>query len=220
MTRLLMTTKLNESLADLQARYKNMSGTSSFADVWMTEMMQCLNWPVKSVDPPKAWPARTSSINTPLPPQPPINTSFPLLFISNTLDPITPLQAGFKMAQRFTDAGFLEVREEGHCSTAAVSLCAITKIGEYFCDGKTIPPPKGNFEEKKWLVCEADETPLKPWQSVTQMAEGAESWEAQAAYAWSKLQKVAIQGSRMEYRELLESIRESGEGFGFQEEEG
>lgn len=46
----------------------------------------------------------------------PIKTSFPLLFLSNTLDPVTPLSAAIKMSQKFVDAGLVEQKAMGHCT--------------------------------------------------------------------------------------------------------
>jgi hypothetical protein len=100
----------------------------------------------------------------------PINTSFPLLFISNTADPVTPLHAGLKMAKKFVDAGLIEQKSEGHCSIAAVSKCTIGKIRAYIAQGKLPPHPieggKGKeLKDGKWDRCEADEWPFHPLSS-------------------------------------------------------
>lgn len=94
-----------------------MASLSSWADVWMTVMLGCEGWKIKAVDPPMRWD------DHPAHKQKPIKTSHPLLFISNTADPVTPLKAGVKMARKFVDAGLVEQHSEGHCSLAAVSKC-------------------------------------------------------------------------------------------------
>ena len=90
----------------------------------------------------------------------PIKTAFPVLFISNRADPVTPLYAGVKMAEKFVDAGLIEQESEGHCSISAVSKCTINKVRAYFIAGLVPPPPVkgGNGRELvdgKWDRCEA-----------------------------------------------------------------
>lgn len=134
-------------------------------------MLGCEGWKIEAVDPPMRWddhPAHKLK---------PIKTSHPLLFVSNTADPVTPLKAGVKMAKKFVDAGLIEQHSEGHCSLAAVSLCTskcslsfeikfsiglfssvisqlltgfhvVNKIRTYFTTGEVPPPPMEN--EKDW----------------------------------------------------------------------
>jgi hypothetical protein len=107
--------------------------------------------------------------------QKPIKTAHPLLFISNTADPVTPLKAGLKMAKKFVDAGLVEQQSEGHCSMAAVSRCTINKIRAYFATGEVPRPPAENDKEwsdKKWVKCEADEWPFHPYNGSEFLAEG------------------------------------------------
>jgi hypothetical protein len=139
-----------------------MSNLSSFADVWMTVMVGCDSWGIEAVDPPMRWD------DHPAHKQKPIKTSFPLLFLSNTADPVTPLYAGVKMAQKFVDAGIIEQKSMGHCSLAAVSRCTTQKVAAYFTEGKVPPHPvkggKGReLADGNWDKCEADEWPFHPY---------------------------------------------------------
>ena len=121
----------------------------------------------------------------------PINTSFPLLFISNTYDPVTPLPAGLKMARQFTNAGFFEVLTEGHCSLAAPSLCSFQKISSYLRVG-IVPKPPGAFkkgegeieqEKRDWETCRADGWPWKsPVEAESQDLEGQRLLKLQEAW--------------------------------------
>src|SRR4051794_26213947 len=123
-------------------------------------MIGCQGWNIKAVDPPMRWD------DHPAHKQKPIKTSHPLLFISNTADPVTPLKAGVKMAKKFVDAGLIEQKSEGHCSLAAVSRCTISKIKAYFGTSKVPPPPTEDGKEwinGKWEKCEADEWPFHPY---------------------------------------------------------
>jgi len=137
-----------------------MSNVSSWADVWMTGMIGCEAWPIKAIDPPMDWddhPAHSPK---------PIKTSHPILFISNTYDPVTPLAAGLKMAKKFVNAGFLEQQSEGHCSIfSAVSRCTAEKVRAYIRTGEVPPSPVEGSEnsESKWEKCQADEWPFHPY---------------------------------------------------------
>jgi hypothetical protein len=138
-----------------------MSKLSHFADVWTSGMIGCDGWPITPVDPPMRWDQHPSHR------QKPINTSFPVLFVSNSHDPVTPLRAGVKMAQKFVNAGLIEQGSEGHCSIAAGSLCTIGKMRAYMREGKVPPPPKlgkdGDIRKGEWDRCEADEW---PWHGI------------------------------------------------------
>jgi len=140
-----------------------MSKTSVFSDVWLGLMMGCDGWSIPIKDPPMRWddhPAHKPK---------PIKTSFPVLFLSNTLDPVTPKKAGLIMSKKFKESGFIEQRSEGHCTLAAVSLCTIKKLRAYFKEG--IVPRHPEFGAKTaaahidadWDTCYADEEPWKPF---------------------------------------------------------
>lgn len=133
-----------------------MANYSSFADVWMGLMTGCDGWAIEAVDHPMRWD------DHPIHKQKPINTSFPVLFLSNTFDPVTPLSAGVAMARKFVDAGLIEQKSEGHCSLAAVSKCTIGKLRAYFLLGK-VPPRPSKLEKHEWETCEADEWPFHPY---------------------------------------------------------
>jgi hypothetical protein len=132
-----------------------MSSISSWSDVWMTLMVGCDAFGIETKDPPMRWD------DNPAHKLKPIKTSFPLLFLSNSADPVTPLRAGVKMAKKFVDAGLIEQKSEGHCSISAASNCTVAKVRAYFSEGKVPPPPiqggKGReLKDGKWDRCEAD----------------------------------------------------------------
>lgn len=135
-------------------------------------MMQCNGWDLFEKDP-----LLKSQSNSPgtqrhglnwLENAPQINTSFPILFLSNTLDPVTPLKAAVKMALRFTGAGLLEQKSAGHCTISSASRCTAKVLKGYINEGKVPPPPKfpsskdGDIADEdlmkgQWMTCEADE---------------------------------------------------------------
>jgi len=167
-----------------------MANESSWADVWMTIMISCDAYPVKAVDPPMRWDDHPSHKADP------IKTSFPLLFISNTADPVTPLAAGVKMARKFVDAGLVEQHSMGHCSIAAVSKCSIGKIRDYLRQGKVPPHPvkggKGReLIDGKWTKCDAEQYPFHPYGGDIMAAQSVEEVvEIERMNAVKKVQNV------------------------------
>ncbi|KAI1444780.1 alpha/beta-hydrolase [Annulohypoxylon stygium] len=152
--------KLNEDLDGLQARFEAMANFSSFADVWMNVgfNLPCNGWDIETKDPPMRWD------DHPAHKQEPIDTSFPVLFMSNHFDPVTPLRSALKMTRKFSGASIIEQFAEGHCTVACVSLCVIDHVQAYFNKGIVPPAPKfDSSDEGKWTTCTCDE---KPWKSL------------------------------------------------------
>lgn len=156
--------------------------------------MGCDGWSIDTVDPPMRWgkhPAHHEKDK-------PINTSFPVLFLSNTYDPVTPLSAGVKMAGLFVDSGLVEQKSMGHCSLASVSLCTMAKVRAYFRKGKVPAHPvlkKGKeLTEGKWERCEADEWPFHHFEGVVMEGdvESEEMREQSMRIASQKMQKVVM----------------------------
>ncbi|KAJ2988286.1 hypothetical protein NUW58_g4058 [Xylaria curta] len=158
--------KFNENLSKLRSRYENAASYSWFADVWFgTESnIGCNGWEIETKDPPMKWndqPSHQSKL---------IETSFPILFISNTLDPVTPLDDALTMTRKFANASIVEQQALGHCSLSCVSTCTITHLQAYLNDGVVPPPPK--FESNssnggQWPKCECFD---KPWTSLSYAA--------------------------------------------------
>ncbi|OJZ83687.1 hypothetical protein ASPFODRAFT_220656 [Aspergillus luchuensis CBS 106.47] len=96
----------------------------TFADFYM----QCASW--KGQGP--------GSFEGPIGAQ---NMSTPILFVSNTLDPVTPLADAHAMSALFKRSVVLEQHAEGHCSYASRSVCTEHHIKTYFRTGEL--PPEG-----------------------------------------------------------------------------
>ncbi|KAJ7677048.1 Alpha/Beta hydrolase protein [Mycena polygramma] len=78
------------------------------------------------------------------------NTSFPLLLVTNTVDPITPKVAALKVQAAFPGSMLLTQNSTGHTSLSGPSVCTFGYLQGYFVNG-TLPPPG--------TVCAIDE----PW---------------------------------------------------------
>ena len=73
----------------------------------------------------------------------------PVLMISNTYDPATPIASGRRLAEKLKkNAVLLEQHSYGHCSTSAVSTCTYGHVIEYLLDEKL--PLEGT-------VCQVDD---------------------------------------------------------------
>ncbi|OJJ94791.1 hypothetical protein ASPACDRAFT_127954 [Aspergillus aculeatus ATCC 16872] len=123
--------------------------SSMIADYWASLRMGCVGWDIS----PK-WQLKEPVGG---------NTSHPLLFVNNILDPVTPLRSAQKMSQRFPGSVVLQQDSEGHSTLAAPSLCVDQAIRKYFQTGE-LPLTV--------TVCEAD---LKPMIGIPTVKRGIRS---------------------------------------------
>ena len=149
----------------------------------MGKGLDCDGWEVEAKDPPMRWDGRLGDRDGPDPD--PIDTAFPLLFLSGRRDPVTPLRAAVKMARKFAGAGLVEQASDGHCTIACASPCTARHLRAYLNDGVVPPPPRldGEYEDedgnkRKWTTCECAET---PWGYVNGAASQKEGEESTAA---------------------------------------
>ncbi|KAH6617524.1 TAP-like protein-domain-containing protein [Chaetomium tenue] len=168
----------NYTLGEWKSAYKSMASTSQFADIWIPLMMQCSGWDLTS-------PQQTPS--SPWKSVKQIDTANPILFLSNTYDPVTPLRAAVKMALKFKGAGLLEQEAPGHCTISAASRCTANVVREYLATGKVPPPPKGVDDQYRgeWKHCSADEYPWGP--STRDMLSAMSTEEGKMAEGWGKM---------------------------------
>lgn len=119
-------------------RWESLRATSSaIGDYWASIELDCVRW---NVTPKWRFPGLVSG-----------QTSHPLLFVNNLLDPVTPLISALKMSERFPGSVVLRQDSEGHTTLAAPSFCTTSAIRTYFQTGEL--PPIGT-------LCQGD---LKPF---------------------------------------------------------
>ncbi|TGO52603.1 hypothetical protein BCON_0138g00210 [Botryotinia convoluta] len=63
------------------------------------------------------------------------STSEPILFVSNTLDPVTSLANGQNMSKRFNGSRLLQQDSEGHLFVSMPSICSARIVRQYFQTG-------------------------------------------------------------------------------------
>ncbi|KAF7370117.1 Abhydrolase-4 domain-containing protein [Mycena sanguinolenta] len=180
--------RISPEYEDLVEHHKRLSDTSSWADVWGRARMSCLAWP----DFPK------NHFQGPFV----ANTSFPLLLVGNTMDPVTPLWAfcgvrclDLRLAWGACGCCFSSLTytpTSQHCSTASVSLCTLKYIRQYFVD-RTLP--------ESGTVCPVD-IPLFPPGPSTDVAD-----EDQAQVRFSNTLSAADRRLFEAGKELVEMSR-------------
>ncbi|GJJ06210.1 hypothetical protein Clacol_000399 [Clathrus columnatus] len=113
------------TIGDLRTHFEELRNLSVFADVWSEIRIECSGWKIKAKE------RYEGDFNT--------TTSFPLLIIGNTRDPVTPLFAAKKAHEGFHNSALLTVDTPGHCSSAGTSPVALKYIRDYFREG-ALPP--------------------------------------------------------------------------------
>ncbi|KAK0644264.1 TAP-like protein-domain-containing protein [Cercophora newfieldiana] len=164
------TSPVDLTLDEIRQQYEAIAKLSQFADIWVDLMLQCNGWNISRRHPSPGYPPNKQT-----------KTAFPILFLSNTYDPVTPLHAAVKMALKFEEAGLVEQHAAGHCTVSAVSHCTAKKVRDYVIHGKVPPPPVADGDEYatgKWTTCDPDSA---PWQTPeTAGAEGEARTMAEA----------------------------------------
>ncbi|KAJ6542151.1 Alpha/Beta hydrolase protein, partial [Mycena vulgaris] len=126
---------VSDTVAQLRESYETGAKLSSFWDMFGNWRIRCSGWKVH----------REGRFLVPMGAS---NTSFPLLVIGNTADPVTPISMARKTSAYFPGSVLLTLDAPGHTSIAAVSACISIHMRQYFEDG--ILPDAGT-------VCNADE---------------------------------------------------------------
>ncbi|KAF7340397.1 AB hydrolase-1 domain-containing protein [Mycena venus] len=129
--------EVTDSIEELTEFYQNAARTSQFAEFLVgSGRVSCSGWQVYREDRFKG-------------PVAAANTSFPLMLVTTTADPVAPKAAALKTQARFPGSVLLTQDSPGHTSLSGSSLCTFGHFREYFLNG--ILPPPGT-------VCPVDET--------------------------------------------------------------
>ncbi len=121
-----------DEFTDIWKDFQRISPTAG--SIWASIGMHCVSWKIRA----------KYTFQGPFGGE----TANPVLFISNTADPVTPLRSGRIMHKKFSNSGLLISDSAGHCSISTVNPCAMAHIREYFRTGLLppthtvcIPPP-------------------------------------------------------------------------------
>ncbi|KAH6629591.1 putative hydrolases or acyltransferase [Boeremia exigua] len=128
-----------ETPEDMYSWIQAQTAVSTFGDTFGTQMWPCAQWKFEAKE------RYTGPWNA-------INTSYPILFISGSHDPITPLSSGYEASANFPGSRMLVHNGHGHAVMNHPSACTIKAIADYFNEG-TLPgvgtvcqPDKTAFE--------------------------------------------------------------------------
>lgn len=174
------------TIPELTSAYETMAGTSQFADIWMGLMLQCNGWDIPAGDasPSEPWSSYPGDGADRQ-----LQTAHPILFMSNTYDPVTPLRAAVKMALKFKGAGLLEQLAQGHCTISTASICTAKVVRDYVTSGKLPPPPSEVDSEfrGKWTRCTGNEV---PWgNGPAEGVAGMTAEESELMEAWGEVKR-------------------------------
>ncbi|GJE96256.1 alpha/beta hydrolase [Phanerochaete sordida] len=149
----------DDTVPILEEYYGQLSKISEFADMWPIRI-SCSGWRTRPVE-------RFAGPFV-------ANTSFPLLIIGNTADPVTPLAHAWKMSHGFNNSVVLQQDSAGHCTIAATSLCSAKAIRDYFREGKL--PQNGT-------ICSVDSS-IFPSNALTEKLQTLEGEDREVMGAW------------------------------------
>ncbi|KAJ7864256.1 TAP-like protein-domain-containing protein [Mycena olivaceomarginata] len=129
--------EVTDTLEELRAWYDNAAKTSKFVEFLVgSNRVSCAGWQVYRDDRFKG-------------PVAAANTSFPLLLLTTSADPVAPSAAALKTLAGFPGSAIFTQDSPGHTSMTAPSLCTSAYFRQYFQNG-TLPAPG--------TVCVADIT--------------------------------------------------------------
>ncbi|KAH0421016.1 hypothetical protein CcaCcLH18_13679 [Colletotrichum camelliae] len=131
----------NTSKAEFREYFKELRDQSDVLGAsWSGHRMLCINWQARP-----AW--RVEGPWT-------ANTSYPLLIIGNTYDPVTPLRNAHRVSTLFPGSVVLRQNTEGHGLHASPSICTGKAVRAYFQDG-TLPEIDTVCEPeyRAWIGC-------------------------------------------------------------------
>ncbi|EKM51091.1 uncharacterized protein PHACADRAFT_212991 [Phanerochaete carnosa HHB-10118-sp] len=116
------------SREEARAQYEELSKQSAiFGPAWYARTQGiCSGWTIRAKD------SFNGSFET--------NTSFPILLIGNSLDPVTPMVNAHIMSAGFKGSVVLQQNSTGHTSLSGQSTCIAMALNAYFNNG-TLPAP-------------------------------------------------------------------------------
>ncbi|KAJ6495078.1 TAP-like protein-domain-containing protein [Mycena sanguinolenta] len=147
----------SDTVSQLQEYYASIQTISSMPDMYGNWRVVCSGWKLHREDRFKG------PFGAP-------NTSFPLLVIGNTADPVTPIAGAQSTVDAFPGSALLTIDAPGHTSLGAPSTCFYGYLRQYF-QNSTLPP--------QGTVCQPDDVLFPPRSNATTEGVAPDAWEAE-----------------------------------------
>ncbi|KAF7304001.1 AB hydrolase-1 domain-containing protein [Mycena indigotica] len=168
--------EIKDTFDQLVAFYHSVDKVSQFSEFLVgRQRVTCSGWKVYREGRFK-WPGRVA------------NTSFPILFVSNTADPATSKAGGLNTLADFPGSAILTQDSPGHTSLAATSFCTLGYISAYMNNG-TLPPPGTTCSVDETLFGEDSTTGTVPQRVATRVLARAEAKEESIKQAVKSIRK-------------------------------
>ncbi|TVY25840.1 Tripeptidyl aminopeptidase [Lachnellula hyalina] len=108
----------NKTLQDLRLQLNQLEDQSIIGEVWSKPLLECLGWSIKAKE----------IFSGPFGG----DTATPILFVSNTYDPVTPIENSISSVPNYKNAQLLTIDGMGHTASAPVNYCGFAKMKAYF----------------------------------------------------------------------------------------
>ncbi|KAI0133947.1 TAP-like protein-domain-containing protein [Xylariales sp. AK1849] len=112
----------NKTLQELRPQLQQLEQQSFIGEIWSKVMLGCFGWSIKA----------TEIFTGPFAG----DTATPILFVSNTYDPVTPIENALTSAPNYKNAQVLTIDGMGHTTSATQNNCGYAKISAYFQTSK------------------------------------------------------------------------------------
>jgi hypothetical protein len=152
---------MNQNISEVSSALEVMFTHSRFGDVWMDMNIVCNGWSINNtkhaMNRVSTWRSQGGEKSGR------ILTAFPILFVGNSFDPVTPLADAISMAEVFQDSMVLKLKAPGHTSIATRSLCFVYALRNYLRSA-TLPEGlskrSGSDGHRGLAACEVDARPF------------------------------------------------------------
>ncbi|TVY85210.1 putative hydrolase [Lachnellula suecica] len=119
----------NKTLEEIRPLIQDLENESIIGETWIKGELGCTGWSIKASE------IFTGPFGG--------DTATPVLFVSNTYDPVTPIENSISSVPNYKNAQMLTIDGMGHTTSATRNTCGYAKIRAYFQTNQL--PGNGSF---------------------------------------------------------------------------